>query len=101
MELTFKSGHEKLIQKIPTVKIRISPKHLLSARGKLRKLNESPLPEGGSYLIHLVLFESVFWLPESYLMLFGIIYKLFCYILKKCNAKVICFLHKTACKKQL
>ena len=50
----------------------------------------------------MVSFESVGWLFESYMVLFGVIWcylKIFCYIFKEFNANLTCFFHNSACRK--
>ena len=72
--------------------------HLISAKGKLQKLNTASLKhsvQGGGFSKNVALFENVGWLFKSYLVLF----KSFLFCFKKLNAKVTYLLHKPACKR--
>ena len=67
--------YRKNLNQLPTSFKRPPP---INNLGKLQSLKKRSL-QGVAYSKNLVLFQSVGWLFESYLVLFGIIW---CYILK-------------------
>ena len=89
VELTFKSSNRKLIPKKTERKNSNKPQAPFKHKIQLRKLNETPylisvsfpFPQKRECLFEKLGVIFVGWLCESYLVLFCVIYQVFCDIL--------------------